>query len=782
MRQNYFLKTVLVFLMALFVCGANAEEKKSELVFTDKCSGRGEADDGVKWAVTSDAAESKYDPSRGIHYGTGNKAVSYLQLTTSDITGTIKSIVVNAAGNSDTKAKIHVTVGGVAFGSEQSLIGSNAPYTFGNGDGGATGQIVVRLEQAKAKKALYVKSIEVTYSTEALGGTQDPQNSFANATENATVGEPYTIQELTTLSDGGRGYESSNATVASIDNAGNITLHKSGETDITVTTYATGTYREGSASYKLIVAKGTPVLEFASADFHVYKDENAAGPALTKEPDGISVVYSVENSGIATVDENGMVTALAVGQTTVTATSDENEAYRSSSASYTLFVDERPVSGVDIYEMVTDASTLKAGDKLIFVYQNATIEHGGGVPSAMGPKDTNNFKTTAVSFLDGEHTNIIKVEKDRAANVAVMVLGGTAEAWNFHTKDGYLCVPYNTTNTLRTTGTVDGTAKATIKIVDNNDAKVTFTKFGRIVKYNNTSINSLFSTYKSTNKFPLIKIYRKSDNAAITFANASEEITYGDNYKAQTPEFSGDASTLVYTSSDETKVKFHGSNVIDILAPGTVTITAAVPGNAASGSYELTVNAPSDGHEINLTFGAAGYLTWVATADIDFSQTDGVTAYQITGATAEKVTAEEVAGVPQGAAVLLKGNGTVTLKRTTGVAPLAGNKMLACTDASVTGMTGSETSTDIYVLGNGGSGLGFYMLRNTLQAGRGYLRINGAAGGAKPSFVGFEETTGICATAADADGDGAYYTLQGIRVTKPQRGVYIRNGRKVIVK
>ena len=145
MRQNYFLKTVLVFLMALFVCGANAEEKKSELVFTRNCNGSGKADDGVMWAVTSDAAESRYDSSRGIHYGTGNKAVSYLQLTTSDITGTIKSIVVNAAGNLGTKAKIHVTVGGVAFGSEQSLIDSNAPYTFRKGDGGATGQIVVRL-------------------------------------------------------------------------------------------------------------------------------------------------------------------------------------------------------------------------------------------------------------------------------------------------------------------------------------------------------------------------------------------------------------------------------------------------------------------------------------------------------------------------------------------------------------------------------------------------------------------------------------------------------------
>ena len=177
MRQNYFLKTVLVFLMALFVGGVSAEEKTSTLVFTGNCKGSGEAKDGVKWAVTSDAAESRYDSSRGIHYGTNNKAVSYLQLTTSDITGTIKSIVVNAAGNSGTTAKIHVTVGGVAFGSEQNLKSSNTPYTFGNGDGGATGQIVVRLEQASAKKALYVKSIVVTYSTEALGGTQDPRKT-----------------------------------------------------------------------------------------------------------------------------------------------------------------------------------------------------------------------------------------------------------------------------------------------------------------------------------------------------------------------------------------------------------------------------------------------------------------------------------------------------------------------------------------------------------------------------------------------------------------------------
>ena len=30
--------------------------------------------------------------------------------------------------------------------------------------------------------------------------------------------------------------------------------------------------------------------------------------------------------------------------------------------------------------------------------------------------------------------------------------------------------------------------------------------------------------------------------------------------------------------------------------------------------------------------------------------------------------------------------------------------------------------------------------------------------------------------------DGAYYTPAGVRVTKPSKGLYIHNGRKVIVK
>ena len=156
--------------------GVNAAKEAKEvnatspatLTFGAACGGSGTDSDGNTWTVTSDAAESAYDNTKGIHYGTGSKAVSYLNLSTSGISSTITQIVVNASGASKTSAKLDVTIGGAAFGTQKSLTASAANYTFA---GSASGEIVVALTQSSATKALYCKSIEVTYSG---GGEQPP--------------------------------------------------------------------------------------------------------------------------------------------------------------------------------------------------------------------------------------------------------------------------------------------------------------------------------------------------------------------------------------------------------------------------------------------------------------------------------------------------------------------------------------------------------------------------------------------------------------------------------
>ena len=142
----------------------------STLTFSAACGGSGTADDNVAWTVSSDASESNFDNTKGIHYGTGSAAVSYVRLVTSGIEGTITKVVVKAAGASSTKGKVSVQVGTTDFeientdDTEASITSSAADYTF---VGSATGTITVSLTQSSTKCALYCKSIAVTYSPKA---------------------------------------------------------------------------------------------------------------------------------------------------------------------------------------------------------------------------------------------------------------------------------------------------------------------------------------------------------------------------------------------------------------------------------------------------------------------------------------------------------------------------------------------------------------------------------------------------------------------------------------
>lgn len=143
--------------------GAGGTPKTSTLTFTAKCNGSGTADDNVSWTVTSDGSESNFDETKGIHYGTNSAQVTYIKLSTSDITGTITQVVVNASTASGVSATASVTVGGNAFGGNaQSLSTTASDYTF---TGSAQGEIVVTVTKpSKATKAIYVKSVIVTYN------------------------------------------------------------------------------------------------------------------------------------------------------------------------------------------------------------------------------------------------------------------------------------------------------------------------------------------------------------------------------------------------------------------------------------------------------------------------------------------------------------------------------------------------------------------------------------------------------------------------------------------
>jgi phage gp45-like len=95
---------------------------------------------------------------------------------------------------------------------------------------------------------------------------------------------------------------------------------------------------------------------------------------------------------------------------------------------------------------------------------------------------------------------------------------------------------------------------------------------------------------------------------------------------------------------------------------------------------------------------------------------------------------------------------------------------------------------------DGTSGYTYYYLASdlfheatsgTLQSGKAYLKVaNG--GGARQLSIVFgddEETTGIeNLTPALSEGEGVVYNLRGQRVAQPAKGLYIVNGKKVVIK
>lgn len=167
MKQNLLLKSLFLLLCMMAGGVGSAWAEESTLTFTAACGGSGTADDNVTWTVTSDGTESAFDNTKGIHYGTSSAQVKYIQLSTSDIPGTISKIIVNASVASGVTASVSVTVGGSAFGGDAQSVGTSATdYTF---EGSTSGEIIVKLEKpSKAAKALYVKSVKVTYSTSPL--------------------------------------------------------------------------------------------------------------------------------------------------------------------------------------------------------------------------------------------------------------------------------------------------------------------------------------------------------------------------------------------------------------------------------------------------------------------------------------------------------------------------------------------------------------------------------------------------------------------------------------
>lgn len=145
----------------------------------------------------------------------------------------------------------------------------------------------------------------------------------------------------------------------------------------------------------------------------------------------------------------------------------------------------------ETFTLVTDASTLSAGDRIVIANTEAGV--------AMSAKQGNNSRAAVtVSIADGNLT--------ASSDVQVLTLGGSAGAWTFDTGNSYLCMIGNK-NGLNVTTAVNANAQASIAI-SAGAATVTFKGSGNNTLRYNSSAN-IFRCYSPTGSVTgEINIYR----------------------------------------------------------------------------------------------------------------------------------------------------------------------------------------------------------------------------------------------------------------------------------
>ena len=671
MKDKCFIQTAFL-LLILLVGSVNGwgQSKVSTLNFTVRCNGSGIADDGTVWKITSDAEESTFDNSKGIHYGTGKVAVSYLTLTTSGINGTISKIVVNASGASGTSGKLSVKVGGSSFDTQKSLSSITSAYTF---EGSGSGAIEVKLSQSSAKRALYVKSITVYYynplaiTAISLDKTSTTLRAGTRETLTATVTPENATDAVV--------WSSSDKNVATVEN-GVVTAVAGGTATITAASASDATIKAECVVTVLAPIAVTDVtLNKSATTLLVGWTETLTATVAPENATNKDIVWSSSDESVATV-KNGVVTAVAKGTADITVTTADGN----HQATCKVKVNPAAINAEGIglggkYVLVTDASTLKDGDKVVIV-----CEEAGKI---MAEQTENN--RDAVDVTIEEHTIV-----DLPSAAEVITLVKDSKVWHLKVAEGYLYAASSDKNWLKTKSGLDpnSNSNASINIDADGNAIIKFVgenTIRNIIMYN--SSHSLFSCYQSNQA--AIQLYR---------------------YEPDT-------------------------------------------------SFDISI-------------GATGYRTIVTAKDVTVPE--GVEAYVVTENNDKDVILAQVTTLVAGEPYILKGaKGSYTLTVAEQAERPATN-MLEISDET--------TGTGVFVLANKSKGVGFYRwVGGPLGAGRVYLPAVTSSNAIE--YLGFgDDATGIHSIDNGQLTIDNVYDLSGRRVAQPSKGLYIINGKKVVLK
>ncbi len=430
-------------------------------------------------------------------------------------TTTLKAIAVNGDGEESSVATARYVIGAVSdvknfkrVASTDDLV-SGMRYIIACGSkkmaaGQLSGDFLTNVEVSLSSDIITIADGVAVFTLEGSGTSYSFLNEESGDYLYASAAKKiaYDANEKTwTLSNGTNGVE------MTFGSCGTMTYNAGSPRFNTYTSNATATMIRANLYMEydgeVPIEKQDATMTFSQASATATLGQTFTPPTLTTTPADLSVTYASSNTDVATVDTStGAVTLVAKGKTTITATFAGNDYYNSGSASYTLTV-QGPTTATNRYELVTDASTLAAGDSILIVCNASAYRK-----ILSTTQNANN--RGAVEFASfNEDGTITPINGS-----AIIELGGEKGNWTLYVTNGetqgYLYAASSKYNYLRTKSSADANAIATISIASEGNATIKFTGSNthNTIFYNTP--NELFSCYSGISaQTTSVQIYRQ---------------------------------------------------------------------------------------------------------------------------------------------------------------------------------------------------------------------------------------------------------------------------------
>lgn len=192
---------------------------------------------------------------------------------------------------------------------------------------------------------------------------------------------------------------------------------------------------------------------------------------------------------------------------------------------------------------------------------------------------------------------------------------------------------------------------------------------------------------------------------------------------------------------------------------------------------------------VAVTVSSVGYATFCPTVNVDFSAAEDIEACTAEVDAEGNITYTPVTTVAAGEGVLLR---TISGGEATEELPVLAeataneNNAFVGIPEKVKLAQSTEAGYTNYILSKVDDVLGFYKVNSNgswCKAGSAYLKVANAAAHARNFFaLSGSETTTIEGVGTEATTSNLYYNLNGQRMAQPAKGIYVVNGKKVIIK